>query len=401
MKVLGIFPAYEPAWAFGGVVRCTSNVFRAMARQGADVSVYTTDCNGRNGRLPVPKDRPVNTGGVEVSYLPATFGSRSVWHSRALACKLKATIDKFDVVYISAVWQWIGISAARIARDKGVPYVIGTHGSFDSILLKKSRVRKMLLWRLLLKDVLRGAAAIHFTSNHERRHSELVVGICRSFVVPNCIEDEAFGAEEFNAGRVRGHLGISAGASILLNVCRPDPKKKIDVLLYSFRRVLQSYPDAKLLIVGPHSGRFAMSMERLSEKLGIAHSVIWAGYREGAFLKGCYTAADLFVLPSIDENFGMAVAEAMAAGMPVVVSPFVGIADEVRRLDAGVVVDIDPEKMAHAAMELLADTPRRRSLGENAAKAARLYNSRSVAAQMLQAFGDLLSGVWHMELGWR
>jgi len=114
MKILGVFPAYEPAWAFGGVVRCMSNLFRAMAKLGVDVSVYTTNANGNGDSLKVPVGAPIDMGGVSVTYFAPTFGSGSVWDSRDMIRTLDATISEFDIVYMSAVWQWIGIAAARL-----------------------------------------------------------------------------------------------------------------------------------------------------------------------------------------------------------------------------------------------------------------------------------------------
>jgi len=402
VRVLGVFPAYEPAWAFGGVVRCTSNLFRAMADLGIDVSVYTTNCDGRNNRVKAPLGRVVDVGGVAVTYLPATFGTGSVWHSKALTKAIRDRVSDFDIVYISAVWQWIGISAGRVALESGVPYVVGTHGSFDSVLLKKSHVKKMLFWKLFLEKSFRGSEALHFTTEHERRQSERLKGVRPSFIVPNCISSEAFEIDRSLADVARREFNIPSNVPVVLNLGRPDPKKRLDVLLQSFELILQKYPGARLLIVGPDEGRYAEAMKRLAARTGISDNVIWAGYREGEDLKVCYAVADVLVLPSMDENFGMVVPEAMAAKVPVIISLFVGVADDIRRLDAGIIVDVDYEQIAAAAIDLLGQRDRLEAIREKARQAAQvLYSGPKVAKQMVKAFQDVISGTHSPGLKWQ
>lgn len=402
MRILNVFPAYEPAWAFGGVVRCTTNLCRSMAKLGADVSVYTTNVNGRGDLLPVPVGSPTDTGNVSVTYFPSTFGSSSVWNSRALVRKLDQTIKDFDIVYVAAIWQWIGISVGRLARRHGVPYVVGTHGSFDSVLLQKGKIKKILYWHLFLKKCLKYAIALHFTTEYERRQALLLRSGYSSFIVPNCMQKEAFEINESLGERVREEFQILPDAPVLISVGRPDPKKRLDVLLESFPQVLQHFPQARLMIVGHHHNKYALEMKRFSDGMGLSDKVIWTGYRTGDDLKGCYAAADLFLLPSMDENFGMAVTEAMALRVPVVISNHVGVAEDVERYNAGIVTKVDPEQIARAVIDLLRDRPRLQEIGENARKAAlQLYSGEQVAHLMLKAFEDILSESRSPECAWQ
>lgn len=392
MRVLFVLPSYEPAWAFGGVVRCTSNLCRALAKNGIDVSVYTTNVDGRGGLLPVTPEEPVDVAGVTVRYFPSTFGRNSDWHSRALARKLDQTIEDFDIVYVAAIWQWIGISAGRLARKHGVPYVVGTHGSFDSELLKNEKIKKMLYWQLFLKKNIRHASALHLTTDYERRQAALLRSGYPSFIVPNCMQPAAFEINESLGGRVREEYQIPRDAPVLIAVGRPDPKKRLDVLLECFPPILEHFAHARLMIVGPHDSEYAGEMKRLSNRMDLSDKVTWTGYRSGDDLKGCYAAADLFLLPSMDENFGMVVTEAMAVGLPVVVSNRVGVAEDVERHNAGIVTGVNAQQVARDVIGLLRDRPRLRDMSRNARKAARqLYSGERVAPMMLKAFEDVLN----------
>ena len=402
MRVLFVSPNYEPAWAFGGVARCISSLCRSMARIGVDVSIYTTNVDGRGGLLPVMPGEPTDVGGVTVTYFPPTFGRNSVWGSRALVRKLDRTIKDFDIVYVAAIWQWIGISVGRLARRHGVPYVVGTHGSFDSVLLQKGKTKKMLYWHLFLRKCLRYAIALHFTTEYERRQAILLRSGYSNFIVPNCMQKEAFEINESLGEQVREEFQILPDAPVLISVGRPDPKKRLDVLLESFPQVLQHFPQARLMIVGHHHNKYALEMKRFSERMGLSDKVIWTGYRTGDDLKGCYAAADLFLLPSMDENFGMAVMEAMALRIPVVISNHVGIAEDVERYNTGIVTKANPEQITRAVIDLLSDRRRLQEMGENARKAAlQLYSGEQVAHLMLKVFEDVLFQSHSPECAWQ
>ena len=109
MKILHVIPSYEPAWAFGGTVTATSQLCRALAGAGVDITVYTTDADGRGGHLAVPIAQPVDVGGVRVYYFHCNIGPGSAFHSSGLSKTLRATVKDFDLVHVSAIWQWLQV----------------------------------------------------------------------------------------------------------------------------------------------------------------------------------------------------------------------------------------------------------------------------------------------------
>ncbi len=401
MNILTVFPAYEPAWAFGGVVRCSSNLCRAMAQAGATVSVYTTNANGQGGLLPVPVGRPVVTGGVSVTYFPSTFGKGSVWDSRALLHKLETTIHDFDIVYVSAIWQWMGIAVGRCARRSGIPYVVGPHGSFHPASLAQGMVKKKIFWYAFLKRCIMNASALHYTTEYERRVSKMLLPGKTSFVVANNLSDDQLEISETHFFNLRKEFGIPKESFLLLTVARPDPVKRLDLLLQAMALVKAQMPTVGLLIVGDFDNAYGKKMKRLAVKLNISRQIYWIGYQTGAALKACYCQSDLFILASAHENFSMVAAEAMAAGRPVILTKHVGIAEEAERFKSGVMTDFDHHAIADAAVGLANDGERRLEMGKNAGKVARqLYSGDHVARRMLSVLENICHGTRNPECAW-
>ena len=121
MKILHVIPSYEPAWAFGGTVTATSELCRMLVRKGVDVTVYTTDADGRGGRLDVPLNTPVYLAGVKVWYLRGDFGKKKVFYSKGISNKLKKTINDFDLVHVAAVWQHIHQPVYNVCKNENIP----------------------------------------------------------------------------------------------------------------------------------------------------------------------------------------------------------------------------------------------------------------------------------------
>ena len=145
MKILVVVPSYDSSVG-GGVATCLRALCKGLVQVGIDVMVFTTNASRTTNPLDAPTDQAVDLNGVKVRHFPSTFGSRSLFHSRKLATALKQTVHKYDLVYVSAVWQWIGIDAARICSSRSVPMVIGLHGSFARHLRTKGGWKKALFY---------------------------------------------------------------------------------------------------------------------------------------------------------------------------------------------------------------------------------------------------------------
>jgi glycosyltransferase involved in cell wall biosynthesis len=181
------------------------------------------------------------------------------------------------------------------------------------------------------------------------------------------------------------------GRRLLLYLGRVDPKKQPEVAIAALALVRRDFPDADLVVAGPGPRRYLDSLAALAERLGVAGNVHFLGMLRGAEVQEAYAAAAAFLLPSLQENFGLAAAEAMAAGCPVVVSRQVALAPLVSSHGAGRVAEPDARAVAEAVSGLLADEAGRRAAGEKArALVLERFTWPAVAAELIRAYETLL-----------
>lgn len=393
MKLLFISPAYEPAWSLGGVVACMSNLCRGLASLGHEVTFYTTNVDGNGQSMNVPVGTPVDLGGVRTLYFPSTFNVNDVrlrlFDSRALRKLLKRTVKKFDIVYLAATWQWIGIETAKICWRAGVPMVFGVHGDFAKSLRSRHGCRKKLFYWLALRRALKQTSAFHLTTESELHEGSDWLADHPQFVVPNAIDTDLFHSIPEKRCKFRYAHSIPAETPVLITVGRPDWKKRVDFLI----QALKANPEWYLLIVGPNDTGMAAKWSRLAAELKVSGRVVCPGFLAGEELLAAYSAADLFALISMNENFGMVVVEALLCDLPVLVSPEVGVWEMLENSGVGEVVQRNAERISVVLKDFTRNPPK----WENRAAKARQeaieqFSMKQVAALMATAFQDILLG---------
>jgi len=254
---------------------------------------------------------------------------------------LKANLSRFDVVFVNGVWNYNTLAAHRALAGTDIPWAIFTHGMLDPYFKERfplKHIKKLLYWHTLLSKVFRDANAVLFTCEEEKilaRQSFSRYNVREEVVPygtfgPNC--DTAAASEEFLARwpELRGkRLAISLG--------RIHPKKGTDILVEAFAATLAHDPAWQLVLVGPDQIGWQKELEASAERLGIASRITWTWSLAGTLKWGAFSASEVFVLPSHQENFGIVVAEAMACGLPVIVSDKVNIWREIVSYGAGLV----------------------------------------------------------------
>jgi glycosyltransferase involved in cell wall biosynthesis len=254
---------------------------------------------------------------------------------------LKANVSRFDVVFVNGVWNYNTLAAHRALAGTDIPWAIFAHGMLDPYFKKRfplKHLKKALYWHTLLTKVFRDAYEVLFTCEEEKilarqsftRYKVREVVVPYGTFGPNC--DIAVAREEFLARwpELRNkRLAISLG--------RIHPKKGTDILIEAFAGTLAADPAWQLVIAGPDKVGWQKELEALAARLGIANRITWTGSLEGAPKWGAFSASEVFVLPSHQENFGIVVAEAMACSLPVIVSDKVNIWREVVSYEAGFV----------------------------------------------------------------
>ena len=396
MKILVVVPSYDPATG-GGVASCLGSLCQGLAQSGVDVTVFTTNASGTSIPLYCPTGCIVNQAGVKVRYFPSTFGPKSSFDSRALSRELKREVNQYDLVYVSAVWQWIGVDTARICHNSGVPMVVGLHGSFARRLRTKGLWKKVLFRQLGGRQGLRRAAAIHVTTESERIEAIDWLEGLPSFVVPNAVDPSAFHSIPEARERFRSQCGIPVDATIMLTVGRPDWMKRVDLLIEAITTRQEWY----LLVVGPDNVGMTLEWKSLAANLGVEDRIIWAGYLTGNNLLTAYSAADLFALISHNENFGMVVVEALLCGLPVIVSAEVGVWEILADADVGTAVPLNANAISNVLGDFIANPERWKRKANKARAVAKFRLSPNrVATLMKTAFEDILSGQRSQKCHW-
>jgi glycosyltransferase involved in cell wall biosynthesis len=258
---------------------------------------------------------------------------------------LRASASRFDVVVVNGIWRYSSFAAWRVLHGAATPYVVFTHGMLDPWFKREyplKHLKKWLYWPWADYRVLRDAAAVLFTCEEERllaRRSfglysarEVVVGYGTS---PPPARDES------ELRSFWAQFPLLQGKRLALFMGRIHPKKGCDLAIEAFARVLAPDPQWHLVIAGPDQVGLRAPLSGLAARLGVLGRITWTGMIGGAAKRGALSAAEVLVLPSHQENFGIVVAEAMSYGVPPLISNKVNIWREIRDDGAGIVAADD------------------------------------------------------------
>ncbi|MDQ3206473.1 MAG: glycosyltransferase [Pseudomonadota bacterium] len=384
LRILHVIPSV--AVGSGGPSKAMGQMERVLSGLGMDVVTATTDDDGPGRRLPVRTGAANVENGVTRHYF--RLQARPYKISLPMLRWLRRNVAAFDVVHVHALFSFAPIVAAWIARDQGVPYVIRPLGVLNHYGMERRRSRlKACSLRLLEGPLLRDAAAVHFTARQEQEQAESLGVRMRARIVPLGIEPMA----EESAGRfLAAHPGL--GRRRLLFLSRIDRKKNIESLLQAMPQIRSAIPDVSLVICGEGDAAYVRGLKSLATSLGLADCIAWAGHVDGAMKASAFAAAELFVLPSYSENFGIAAVEALGVGLPCILGQGVAVAERVHAEDAGIAIAPTSEAVAAAVISLLAAPARLAQCGANARRLATQDYSLEAMGRGLQAMYVEASG---------
>ena len=378
-KILHVIPSVSPAR--GGPSFVMRTLARALSRENLELHVVTTDDNGP-GRLSVALGVPRVEEGATFWYFPRQIRTYTV--SFPLALWLRRNIHKYDLVHIHALFSFPAIAAARAAHRARVPYIIRPLGTLNRWGFENRRPwLKRLSFQLIEKRALAHAAGIHYTSQQELEEAARFSISSHALVIPNPVDlptvCERNCPPDWN------------GRQVILFLSRLDRKKGLELLLHAFAEVHAHNPRVLLVLAGAGELAWTDQLHAQADKLGIAQHISWTGFLHGADKIRMLASADVFVLPSYSENFGVAVVEALAYGCPVVVSDNVGIHRELQRADAGLVTPCRAPDLAAALMSILSDAPLRDRLRENGKiLVQRLFSPQAVSRELFNTYAEVL-----------
>jgi glycosyltransferase involved in cell wall biosynthesis len=324
---------------------------RAVARRGHEVTICATDrelAPGEGERLKsaAARDR------VALRIFPQQ-APRLLATSWPLARALDEAVPRADVVHLHSLYLFHVWATARACRRHGVPYLLRPHGTLDPFLWKRHRLRKWLIERAFQDRVIRRAAALHYTAAEELELAKPYVHGTPGVVIPNGLDLAEYADLPPPGGIRKSHPEIG-DRRIVLFLGRLNFKKGLDLLVPAFAEACGAVDDLHLVIAGPDDG-MGRRTETLVAAARVGDRVTILGMLDHARKLAAFRDAAMFVLPSYSENFGIAVVEAMACGLPVAISDKVNIWREVEEAGAGLVAPATVGAVAQQIIRLARD----------------------------------------------
>ncbi len=336
MNILHVVPSFYPATSFGGPIWSTYGLCNALARQNdIALKVLTTDTagNSRAERLEPSAIRPELFPGYDVDFAHKWTGTSI---APAIIGKLARLISWADVVHVTAVYSFPTIPTLLACRIAGKPLVWSARGSLQRWEHTRRRALKQA-WERTCVTILRGHPhAIHATSPEEGKAAQTQMPDSAIVEIPNGVDiPKSLGARMWKPnGRTR-----------ILYLGRFDPIKGIENLIDAI--ALSKTPNIEVSLCGSGNAAYTASLVRRIEEKGLSSTITLVGFVEGSAKTRAFENADICILPSFSENFGMTVVEALSHGVPVIASrgtPW----QELKKRDAGDWVTNDPDSLARA-----------------------------------------------------
>jgi glycosyltransferase involved in cell wall biosynthesis len=388
MKILHVLANIAPR--YGGPPKACQDMARAVAALGHEVSIYTTNQDG-SGILAVPLGQPVYEAGVETRYFaiqPPRFWGTSLPLARAL----KERIPAVDLVHVHSLYLFHDLATGYYCRRYGVPYVMQPHGALDPYIYRRHRLRKTVMEVLFENRNISKAAAMQFTTTEEEALARPYTGGAPGLVAPLGVHPAEYAALPA-AGAFRAAYPEIGERRIILFLGRINFKKGLDLLVRAFARLARERPDLHLVVAGPDDDGWGEQVRSWAREEQVLDRVTFTGMLLGAAKLAVLRDAEIFALPSYSENFGIAVVEALACGLPVVISDKVNIWREIAAARAGVVVPCDTGPLAAALGTLLDDAAARREMADRGRQLAQeTFSWDKVAMRLVEGYNKVIAG---------
>lgn len=329
MKILISMASVDPRR--GGPSTAVRSLAKTLTAQGHSVTVVAHD--DKNGPS-VAEDTT-----YEIIRFPLTS---ALWQFSyeylKWACQ---NIQKFDAVLVHSLFLSHSYFVPALARKHGIPYAIRPHGSLNIEDVARKRLQKSLYIAAVEKHNLRHADFLFCTSEREAQEASRF-GNLRTKVIPLGVDSSVITSRDTHA----------VDRNLIAFIGRLTGKKGIEVIIESMPLILTENPDTHVVIAGPDDENLQAGFEGLARQLGVQDSITFPGHVDGEGRNRLLARAGTFVLPSLDENFGIGVAEAMTAGVPVVITRGVSHAAYVEEYNAGLISSRKPSDFASKVLEL-------------------------------------------------
>lgn len=359
---------------------------------GVEPTIFATQLANLPGHFNAqrvrPEELPDVTRHLDVQLFP-TRPSHRLAYSPELRAGLRQSISQYDLVHIHSLWLYPQYAAYREALAHGVPYIVSPHGALDPFLRKRGRFRKALTNVLWQSRMLERASAIHVVAEEEATLMEDIAPSVPRWFVPCGINVERF-QELPDRDRFRGRYLNDHSGPLILFLGRVTFKKGLDILIRAFARTRIEVPGAHLAVVGPDDESLTDGLRSLADSLGVVDAVTFTGPLYGAARLEALAAADLWALSSHAEALPIAVLEALAAGVPTVISPAINIARDLQQAGAAEVAELRPQAFADVLISVLTSPEKRTALSNSARAFANRYNWATIAPELARFYSEVV-----------
>ncbi|OKH56219.1 glycosyl transferase family 1 [Calothrix sp. HK-06] len=388
MKILHVIPSV--ATVRGGPSQAVLEMVRAIRDEGIDAEIVTTNDNGSD-LLDVPLGQRIEYQQVPVwlfpRFSPNIHAVREFAFSYELTVWLWQRMHQYDLIHIHAIFSYASTIAMTIARAKKIPYIVRPLGQLCEWSLQQSARKKQIYLKLIERANVNNCQFLHFTSLQEQKEATQLNLNCPSFIVPHGLKFSPLIKDAKQ--HLRKKLNIPSDEPIILFLSRLHPKKGLDYLIPALGKF--NYP-FHFVLAGNGSAEYQAEIESLLISHGIRERTHLVGFVKGKTKDLFMQGADLFALTSYSENFGVAVLEALSAGLPTLLTSGVALSSLVKEHKLGYVTEQDVLAIHDALEEFFNHPNTAESMGERARKLIlEEYTWKHNSTRLIEIYQQILS----------
>lgn len=371
MRITHFLSSLAVEW--GGVPRFAMDVCHLLAQRGHHATILTTNATDAPPEWIAPthpeqaNPSPPPPGTPRILVAPPSRSPKN-WLSSDARALCEREIANADVLHLHGMFEFSVAQVSAIARKHRVPYVLSPHGMLDDWCLTQRRAKKLFYLRTFARAFIRGAARVHLTAQREFEQTKSWYDPARAVVAPCPIDLDAYASlpgptlAEDAFPFLKDH-----STPIALFLGRVNYKKGPDLLIHAVAHLARRHRPVRAVIAGmSEPDDYIRELTALADSLNIGSLVHFAGPVRGATKLSLYQRADVFALPSSQENFGLVLIESLACHTPVITTPGVDIWEELQATGAADIVPRDPVALADAIERIAHDPARRAAMSARA-----------------------------------